>query len=85
MIGRLRRALAGLRESIKHAATGFKARALAGVALALAVLGQTTTTDMTSIINQMLPIIMSLFALLIPLIFLMKIFDVIERVFRSFT
>ena len=48
---------------------------------------QTTvdTTSMTEMISAFLPIIMSLFAILIPLMFFGKIMEFFERLLKSFS
>ncbi len=80
MIGRIK----ALGKRIAEKAASARVKALAGVTTAVATLGQ-TGTNMTDTLNSMLPLIMSLFALLIPLIFIMKVFDMFERLFRSFS
>ena len=79
MIGRIK----ALGKRIAEKAASARVKALAGVTTAVATLGQ--TGDISDALNSMLPLIMSLFALLIPIIFLMKIFDMFERLFRSFS
>jgi hypothetical protein len=79
-------------KSAKRAITKrISTRALPG-SIALALLAnvahaQTTvdTTSMTEMISAFLPIIMSLFAILIPLMFFGKIMEFFERLLKSFS
>jgi len=71
--------------SLGRRVRSLKLKVLAGITTAMVTLGQTGSSNISNTINSMLPIIMSLFAVLIPLIFIMKIFDVFERLFKNFS
>ena len=73
---------------IKEKVKALKNRALIGVAGALAVLGQTSTVDtstMTELLNSMLPLIVTMIAIAIPIIFFNKIIEMIEKLLKSFS
>ena len=53
----------------------------------IALLGETTTIDtsaITEMIQNFLPLIIAIFSLMIPLMFLGKIFELVERLFKKF-
>jgi hypothetical protein len=67
---------------------GVKARIALGAGTALAVLGETTTVDtstMTSLIQSLLPLIVTMIGIAIPIVFFNKIIELIERLLKSFS
>ncbi|MCE4608823.1 MAG: hypothetical protein F7C36_00365 [Desulfurococcales archaeon] len=64
-------------------------RPLLGVAPAIAVLGQTTstvdTTTFTQLLTSLMPLLVTMIGIAIPIIFFNKIMDLIEKLFKSFS
>ena len=79
------KALRALRDKVG----ALRARAALGAGTAVAVLGQTSTTidtsTMTSLIQSLLPLLVTMIGLAIPIIFFNKIMELIERLFKSFS
>jgi len=83
-----------VKERLAKVGQGFRTRAKAiavvlgiGITLLTKVAHAQSTIDtssMTEMISAFLPIIMSLFAILIPLMFFGKIMEFFERLLRSF-
>ncbi len=63
-----------------------RARVVAGAATAIAVLGQAVDTrTMTDMLQSLLPLIVTLIAIAIPIIFFNKIIELLERLLRGFS
>lgn len=82
-----------VKERLAKVGQGFRTRAKAIAVLGIGITlltkvahAQSTidTSSMTEMISAFLPIIMSLFAILIPLMFFGKIMEFFERLLRSF-
>ncbi|MEB2836099.1 MAG: hypothetical protein GSR80_000115 [Desulfurococcales archaeon] len=76
-------------EALRRGAGALKARAALGASAAIAVLGETTSTidtsTMTSLIQSLLPLIVTMIGIAIPIVFFNKIIELIERLLKSFS
>ncbi len=79
------RAIVSLKEKLGEA----KVKAVIGVTTAVSALGQTSTTvdtsTMTSLIQSLLPLIVTMIGIAIPIVFFNKIIELIERLLKSFS